>query len=61
MRSSGPVSTEPAALRGALAATKDYKGITGNTTIGPDRNAQKAAAVITVEDGKFRFLQTIAP
>ncbi len=54
-------STEPAALRDALAATKDYKGITGNTTIGPDRNAQKAAAVITVEDGKFRFLQSIAP
>jgi len=54
-------STEPAALRDALAATKDYKGITGSTTIGPDRNAQKAAAVIKVEDGKFRFLQTIAP
>ena len=54
-------STEPAALRDALAATKDYQGITGSTTIGPDRNAQKAAAVIKVEDGKFRFLQTIAP
>jgi branched-chain amino acid transport system substrate-binding protein len=54
-------STEPAALRGALAGTKDYPGITGSTTIGPDRNAQKAAAVIMVKDGTFRFLQTIAP
>ena len=54
-------STDATALRSALAATKDYKGITGSTTIGPDRNAQKAAAVIAVRDGQFHFFSTIAP
>jgi branched-chain amino acid transport system substrate-binding protein len=54
-------STQAAALRDALAATKDYKGITGMTTIGPDRNAIKGLVVIKVEDGKFNFLQTVAP
>jgi len=54
-------TTDAAALRDAIAATKDYKGITGNTTLGPDRNAIKGAVVIKVEDGKFNFLQTIAP
>jgi len=54
-------TTDPAALRDALAATKNYPGITGNTTIDADRNAEKAAVVIKVENGKFRFLETIAP
>jgi branched-chain amino acid transport system substrate-binding protein len=53
--------TDPAALRDAIAATKNYPGVTGRTTIGPDRNAEKAAVVIKVEDGMFKFLQTIAP
>ncbi len=54
-------TTEPAALRAALAATRDFPGVTGNTTLDPDRNATKPAVVIKVENGQFHFLQTIAP
>jgi len=48
-------------LRNALAATKDYNGVTGLTTIDAKRNATKAAVVITVKDGKFKFVESIAP
>lgn len=54
-------TTDHAALRDAIAATKDYAGVTGLTTIGPDRNAVKAAVIIKIQDGQFRFLQTVPP
>jgi len=54
-------STESAKLRDAIAATKDYPGITGKTTIDAQRNATKAAVVITVKNGQFKFVETVAP
>jgi len=54
-------STEGPAVRDALAATKDYPGVTGSTTMDKDRNATKAAVIIEVKDGKFKFLQSVAP
>jgi len=54
-------STEGPAIRDALAATKDFAGVTGTTTIDRDRNASKAAFVLMVKDGHFRFVQSIAP
>ena len=51
---------EPA-LRNALAETKDFPGITGNITIGKDRNAIKPAVVLEIENGKFRMVKRIAP
>jgi branched-chain amino acid transport system substrate-binding protein len=53
--------TEPAKLRDAIAATKDFEGVTGKTTIDAQRNATKAAVIIKVENGKFRYVETIAP
>lgn len=53
--------TEPAKIRDALAATKDFPGATGNTTIDENRNASKPAVIITVEDGKFKYLETVTP
>jgi branched-chain amino acid transport system substrate-binding protein len=53
--------TDPAKLRDAIAATKDYEGITGKTTLDADRNATKPAVIITVENGKFKYLKTIEP
>ncbi len=53
-------STEPDKLRAALAAT-DFVGVTGRTKLNAQRDAPKAAVIITVEDGKFKFLQTIEP
>ena len=54
-------STEGAKIRDALAATKDYAGITGNTTLDANRNATKSAVVVTIRNGQFRFVETVAP
>ena len=54
-------STSGPALRDALAATKDFAGVTGRTTIDAQRNASKSAVIVTVTDGKFAYVETIAP
>jgi len=54
-------STEGAKVRDAIAATKDYVGVTGKISIGPDRNAIKPAVVLKVENGKYVFVETISP
>jgi branched-chain amino acid transport system substrate-binding protein len=54
-------STEGAAVRDALAATKDFNGVTGKTVMDKDRNPTKSAVVIMVKDGKFKFVETVAP
>ena len=54
-------STEGPAIREALAATKGYQGVTGDTTMDKDRNASKAAVVIMVKNGEFKFVQRVAP
>jgi branched-chain amino acid transport system substrate-binding protein len=54
-------STEGPAIRDALAATSGFQGVTGETTMDKDRNATKAAVIIEVKNGKFKFLQSVAP
>lgn len=54
-------TTNGPALRDALAATKDFHGITGKTTLNAQRNAEKAAVIITVKDGQFKFVETVEP
>lgn len=54
-------TTESAKLRDAIAATKDYDGLTGKTTLNAQRDATKSAVIITVKDGKFKYVETIAP
>ncbi len=54
-------STEGPKVRDALAATKDFQGITGTITLDPNRNASKSAVILVVRDGQFRFLETIQP
>jgi len=54
-------SVEGPAVRDALAATRDFEGVTGTTTMDRERNASKAAFVIMVKDGRFAFVQSIAP
>jgi branched-chain amino acid transport system substrate-binding protein len=52
-------STDGPALRDAIAATRDFGGITGRITIDPKRNAHKDAVVIKIEDGRFRFYKSV--
>lgn len=53
-------SVEGAAIRDALAATKDFDGVTGVINFDENGDAAKNMAVIkTVKDGKFQFLQVV--
>ncbi len=54
-------STEGPKLRDALAATKDFDGVTGRTAMDAQRNATKAAVIITVKNGQFAFVEKINP
>ena len=45
----------------ALAATKDFPGVTGSITMDADRNPIKPAVVLKVDKGRFRFADSIAP
>lgn len=54
-------TTEGKALRDAIAATKDFDGITGKITLDEKRNANKSAVVLTIKDGKFSFVESLAP
>jgi branched-chain amino acid transport system substrate-binding protein len=54
-------STDGARLRDALATTKDFPGVTGRITIDAQRNASKPAVIFTVKDGKFVYVESVAP
>lgn len=48
-------------LRDAIAATKDFPGVTGVITINAERNAVKPAVVLKLQDGKYVYQETIKP
>lgn len=54
-------STEGAKVRVALAATKNFPGVTGATTIDANRDASKPAAIIAIRQGRLEFLKTVEP
>jgi len=54
-------TTDEPQLRDAIAATSGYAGVTGKTTLDAQRNATKPAVIITVKDGKFKYLETVEP
>src|SRR5438477_6539000 len=50
------------AIRDALAATKNYQGVTGDITMDANRNATKAAVVLkTAHGGKYAFSGRVQP
>jgi len=53
--------TDPEKLRDAIAATKDFPGVTGKISIDEKRNASKSAVILTIKDGKFKYMETVAP
>jgi branched-chain amino acid transport system substrate-binding protein len=48
-------------VRDALADTKDWVGVSGKITMDADRNPIKPAVILKVENGRFRFVTSIAP
>lgn len=53
-------TTDGAKVRDALAATKDFPGITGQITMDEHRDAKKPLVILEVSGGKFKLLAQIA-
>jgi branched-chain amino acid transport system substrate-binding protein len=54
-------TTDGPKLRDAMAATKNFPGVTGQTTIDEKRNSAKAAVMIAVKDGHTKFYEAVTP
>ena len=54
-------SADPEAITAALAATKDFEGVTGLTTINETHDAEKTVGIKMVKDGKITFVTTVLP
>ncbi len=54
-------TTDGPKVRDMLAATKEYDGVTGKTTINEHRDATKSAVILQVKDGKFHYVETVNP
>jgi branched-chain amino acid transport system substrate-binding protein len=54
-------STDPKAIRDALAATKDFPGASGKITIDPNRNALKPIVILELRGGQAHKVDAIAP
>ena len=54
-------TTDGPQLRDAIAATKDFPGVTGRTTIDKKRNSQKAAVMLAVKNGHTTFFEAVEP
>ena len=54
-------STGSDKIRDALAATKDFPGVTGKISINAERNAIKPAVILRIENGKFVYVETVSP
>ncbi len=53
-------SADSTKLRDGLAATKDFVGVTGKTSIDAHRNSEKPAFIQTVKDGKIEFREAVS-
>ena len=54
-------SLDRKAIRDNIAVTKDYDGVSGKITMGPDRDPIKPVAMIKIEGGKMQFAGWITP
>ena len=54
-------SFDRAAIREAIAQTKNFHGVTGSITLDEKRNATKSAVVLQVGKGQTKYVDTIAP
>ncbi|WDP91966.1 MAG: ABC transporter substrate-binding protein [Desulfobacter sp.] len=54
-------SDDPKAIAKALAATKDFEGVTGSTTINATHDAEKPVGIVQIKDGKKTYAGAIQP
>jgi branched-chain amino acid transport system substrate-binding protein len=54
-------STQGPQIRQALAGLKNFPGVSGSITMGPDNNPVKGVVINKVKEGKFVYVTTITP
>ncbi|MFA5576823.1 MAG: ABC transporter substrate-binding protein [Tissierellaceae bacterium] len=54
-------STDPVAIRDAIAQTQDFKGAAGTINLDENGDAVKSAIIKVVKDGKFSYMATVEP
>ena len=54
-------SAEPDAIKDALAATKDFPGVTGSKTINETHDAESPVGVVQIKGGKKLFVDIVEP
>ena len=54
-------TTDGAKVRDALAATRDFDGVTGRITIDEHRDATKPMVILQIKGGQFKLVETINP
>lgn len=54
-------STDPVAIRDAIAETQDFKGAAGTINLDENGDAVKSAIIKVVKDGKFSYMATVEP
>lgn len=59
---SGDVKADRTKVKDALAAVKDFPGITGGMTFTPDGDPKKCAVMVKINDaGEFAFFKSVCP
>lgn len=54
-------TTDGPKLRDAIAATKNFNGITGTITLDEKRNARKPAVILAIQASQFKFQEKVQP
>lgn len=54
-------STDSTKLKNALAATKNFKGVTGTFSMDKNHNPVKSVTIIQMKNGEATFLKKLAP
>jgi branched-chain amino acid transport system substrate-binding protein len=54
-------TTEGPQLKAAIAATRNFAGVTGTISLDQERNAVKPAVVLKLQDKKYIYVETIYP
>jgi len=54
-------STDAAKIRDALAATRDFEGVTGRISIDENRNASKSGVILKIDNGEPTMVEQITP
>lgn len=53
--------TDGPAIKDAMNSTKDFKAVSGNISLDANRNAVKSAVILTIKDGKQKFVAQVNP